>query len=62
MAEIELSILQRDYLNRHLATKELLGAEINAWQTKRNAKQAKANWLFTAKDARIKLHKLYPTT
>ena len=62
MAEIELSILQRDCLNRHLATKELLEAEINVWQTKRNAKQAKANWQFTAKDARIKLHKLYPTT
>ena len=62
MAEIELSILQRDCLNRHIATKELLAAEINAWQTKRNVKQSKANWQFTAKDARIKLHKLYPTT
>ena len=62
MAEIELSILQRDCLNRHIATKELLVAEIRAWQTKRNQKQAKANWQFTNKDARIKLHKLYPTT
>ena len=62
MAEIELSILQRDCLNRHIATKELLVSEISAWQTKRNAKEAKANWQFTAKDARIKLHKLYPTT
>lgn len=62
MAEIELSILQRDCLNRHIATKALLVAEINAWQARRNAKQAKANWQFTAKDARIKLHKLYTTT
>ena len=62
MAEIELSILQRECLNRHIATKALLVTEINAWQTKRNAKQAKANWQFTTKDARIKLHKLYPTT
>ena len=61
MAEIELSILQRDCLNRHIDTKELLTSEISAWQTKRNAKQAKANWQFTAKDTRIKLHKLYPT-
>lgn len=59
---IELSILQRDCLNRHIATKELLISEISAWQTKRNAKQAKANWQFTAKDARVRLHKLYPTT
>ena len=62
MAEIELSILQRDCLNRHIATKELLVSEISAWQTKWNTKQAKANWQFTTKDARIKLHKLYPTT
>jgi hypothetical protein len=62
MAEIELSILQRDCLNRPIATKEVLVSEINAWQTKRNAKNAKANWQFTTKDARIKLHKLYPTT
>jgi hypothetical protein len=62
MAEIELSILQRDCLNRHIATKEALRAEINAWQTKRNARHVKANWQFTNKDARITLHKLYPTT
>lgn len=61
MAEIELSILQRDCLNRHIASKELLVSQINAWQTKRNAKQTKANWQFTTKDARLKLHKLYPT-
>ena len=61
MAEIELSILQRDCLNRHIATKDELVAEISFWQTKRNQKQAKANWQFTNKDARIKLHKLYPT-
>ena len=62
MAEIELSILQRDCLNRHMATKELLVSEISAWQTKRSAKQAKANWQFTAKNARTKLHRRYPTT
>lgn len=61
MAEIELSILQRDCLNRHIATKDELVAQISAWQTKRNQRQAKANWQFTTKDARIKLHKLYPT-
>ena len=59
---IELSILQRDCLNRHVATKELLVSEISAWQTKRNAKQARANRQFTNKDAGIKLHKLCPTT
>jgi len=62
MAEIELSVLQRDCLNRHIATKQELIIEIEAWQTKRNQKQARANWQFTTKDARIKLRKLYPTT
>jgi len=61
MAEIELSVLQRDCLNRHIATKQELIDEIGAWQDKRNRKQVKANWQFTAKDARIKLYKLYPT-
>lgn len=61
MAEIELSVLQRDCLNRHIATKDELITEIEAWQTKRNQKLTKANWQFTDKDARIKLHKLYPT-
>lgn len=60
-AEIELAILQRDCLNRHMATKELLIEQIRAWQMKRNTKQAKANWQFTTKDVRTKLHKLYPT-
>lgn len=62
MAEIELSVLQRDCLQSHFASKQALTDAVNAWQTKRNQKQAKANWQFTNKDARIKLHKLYPTT
>lgn len=61
MAEIELAVLQRDCLNRPIATKEILITEIMAWQDKRNQKQARANWQFRNKDARIKLHKLYPT-
>lgn len=62
MAEIELSVLQRDCLNRPVATKDELVREIQAWQTKRNARNVKANWQFTTKEARIKLYKLYPTT
>ncbi|MEG3979057.1 IS630 family transposase [Microcoleus sp. herbarium8] len=61
MAEIELSVLKRDCLDRHIATKEELVRQVTAWQDGRNRKGAKANWQFTAKDARIKLRKLYPT-
>lgn len=62
MAEIELSVLQRDCLNRHIATEEELAREVKAWQEKRNQKGVKANWQFTNQKARIKLKKLYPTT
>jgi DDE superfamily endonuclease len=61
MAEIELSVLQRDCLARHIATADKLASEVKAWQESRNNKQAKANWQFKNQDARIKLKKLYPT-
>jgi len=40
---------------------EKIEAEVDAWQTYRNNKNSKINWQFTAKDARIKLKKLYPS-
>ena len=61
VAEIELSILSRQCLDRRIATKEMLESEVAAWEQKRNAMQAKVNWQFTTTEARIKLKKLYPT-
>jgi DDE superfamily endonuclease len=61
MAEIELSVLQRDCLDRHIATQDELVKQVKAWQESRNKKAVKANWQFTNQDARIKLKKLYPT-
>jgi hypothetical protein len=55
MAEIELSVLQRDCLDRHIATEDELVKQLKAWQQKRNEKAVKANWQFTNQDARIKL-------
>lgn len=60
MAEIELSVLERDCASSY-ATREALKAHIEAWQLRRNEKTVKANWQFTNADARIKLRKLYPT-
>jgi predicted AAA+ superfamily ATPase len=40
---------------------EEMQKEVLAWQTDRNNKNCKINWQFTAKDARIKLKRLYPT-
>jgi hypothetical protein len=39
---------------------ETFRREVGAWQEKRNASGRGADWQFTAKDARIKLKKLYP--
>jgi hypothetical protein len=60
MAEIELSVLQRD-CKGCFETKEKLRLHITAWQQRRNDKQVKVNWQFTNKEARIKLTKLYPS-
>ena len=40
--------------------KENLERQINAWQERRNQSASRVNWHFTTKDARVKLHKLYP--
>jgi hypothetical protein len=61
MAEIELSILSRQCLDRRLPDPEILIREIAAWQEKRNAGARPMDWRFTTEDARIKLKKLYPT-
>jgi hypothetical protein len=61
MAEIELSILGRQCLNRRIPEAETLQREVSAWEAERNARAAKMEWRFTAEDARIKLKHLYPT-
>ena len=61
MAEIELHVLNGQCLNRYIATKEKAITEVEAWENHRNNKNAKINWQFTTKDARIKLKKLYPS-
>lgn len=61
MAEIELNVLNRRCLNRHIETIESVREESIAWQKDRNNKTVKINWQFTTKDARIKLKRLYPS-
>jgi len=61
MAEIELSVLGRQCLNRRIPDRQTFKAEVNAWAEKRNAIATSMNWRFTTEDARIKLKKLYPT-
>jgi len=60
MAEIELSVLARQCLDRRLPDMETLTKEAQAWQAQRNAEVVKVQWQFTTADARIKLRHLYP--
>lgn len=61
MAEIELSILSRQCLDRRIADQESLRAEVAAWEAERNGSGNTVNWRFTTADARIKLKHLYPS-
>jgi hypothetical protein len=61
MAEIELNVLIGQCLNRRIDDIEVVRSESSAWQEFRNNKDAKVNWQFTTKDARIKSDRLYPT-
>ena len=60
IAEIELSALTRQCLDRRIADLDILNTELAAWQATTNADQRQVNWHFTASDARIKLRHLYP--
>jgi hypothetical protein len=62
MAEIELAVLARQCLGRRLETKAELEREVAAWEEDRNERMVEVVWQFTTADARIKLHRLYPTT
>jgi transposase len=59
-AEIELSHLSRQCLDRRIGKKEILTNEVAAWCKRRNQEKAVVNWQFTTEDARIKLKRLYP--
>lgn len=60
IAEIELSRLTRQCLDRRIDDLDLLNAELAAWQQATNDDQRQVDWQFTASDARIKLRHLYP--
>src|SRR5947208_12822879 len=60
VAEIELSVLSRQCLNRRIGSPEELKRELAAWQAERNAAKAAVQWRFTTDDARLRLRRLYP--
>lgn len=59
MAEIELSVLVHQCLNRRLPDMVTLQREATAWELARNHQHAKVRWCFSVTDARTKLARLY---
>ena len=61
VAEIELSVLGHQCLDRRIDCVERLSTEVAAWEKPRNANHVTINWLFSTENARTKLSRLYPT-
>jgi DDE superfamily endonuclease len=61
VAEIELSVLARQCLGRRIESAEELRREVGAWEAERNERGIEVRWRFTTAEARIKLHRLYPS-
>lgn len=60
VAEIELSVLAKQCLDRRIGTAEELRREVAAWVQERNAETCGVRWRFRTADARIRLRHLYP--
>ncbi len=61
VAEIELSVLDRQCLDRRLPDRDRLATEVAAWTTARNTTAVTVDWHFTTAHARTKLKRLYPS-
>ena len=61
VAEMELSVLARQCLDRRIPDAAALKREVAAWENARNAVVVRVDWQFATADARVKLKKLYPT-
>lgn len=60
IAEIELSVMTKQCLNRRISNIEQLQLQIGAWESLRNASSKNVSWHFTTDNARDKLQWLYP--
>ena len=61
VAEVELSVLARQCLDRRIAAVQELRRQVAAWEEERNERGVEIRWRFTTADARIKLRRLYPS-
>ena len=61
MAEVEIGVMNGQCLNRRLDARPIVCDEVAAWEQQRNREEAKVHWTFTVSDARVKLHRIYPS-
>ncbi len=59
MAEIELSALSKQCLDRRLGDIETFAGEVEAWSRERNRERITVSWQFTKNDAREKFKRHY---
>jgi len=59
MAEIELSALSKQCLDRRIAEMKTLAAQVGSWTKQRNRLKSGISWNFTKSDARNKLSRFY---
>jgi hypothetical protein len=60
IAEIELSVLNGQCLDRRIPDFETMRKQVAAWEDDRNNRPSKIRWQFSTANARIKLKRLYP--
>lgn len=60
-AEISLSVLRGQCLERRIPERETLAREVKAWEARHNASPTPVKWRFTTENARVKLKRLYPS-
>ncbi len=60
MVEIEIGVLKKQCLDRRIAERKILEAEVKAWEKRRNKSGAQIQWMFTTEKARAKMGRAYP--
>jgi hypothetical protein len=62
MAEVEISVFQRQSWDRRIAGHGNLARETGALEEQRSAARATVRWRFTNPEARVTMHRLYSST
>jgi len=60
IAELTISVMSKQCVNRRIASIDTLNKELSAWQTEYSNQSSAVKWQFTTDDARVKLRRLYP--